>query len=202
MYKRQEQEAQAALFQRQKDAEARRYEQEQEAEAVKKQAEAARFAKEQEAAGISAVGKAEAASIQAKALAEAEGIDRKAEAMKKYGQAAVIEMVMNALPAIARNVAEPLSKVDKITMYGDGNSAKLLQDIINGTTQITEGISQGMGIDVKALLSGMIGGKVAAAGQEPCAPAPAPAQTANMDSSGKAAAPAEISPSNQPSENG
>ena len=159
---RKEQEAQAALFQRQKEAEARRYEQEQEAEAVKKQAEAARFAKEQEAAGISAVGKAEAAAIQAKALAEAEGIDKKAEAMKKYGQAAVIEMVMNALPEIAKNVAEPLSKVDKITMYGDGNSAKLLQDIINGTTQITEGISQGMGIDVKALLSGMLGGKIAA----------------------------------------
>ena len=82
--------------------------------------------------------------------------------MEKYGQAAVIEMVMNALPDIAKNVAEPLSKVDKITMYGDGNSAKLLQDIINGTTQITEGITQGMGIDVKALIAGMIGGKVAA----------------------------------------
>ena len=56
--------------------------------------------------------------------------------------------------------------------------------------------------EILLLLSGMIGGKVAADGQEPCAPAPAPAQTANMDSSGKAAAPAEISPSNQPSENG
>ena len=167
---RKEQEAQAALFQRQKDAEAKRYEQEQEAEAVKKQAEAARFAKEQEAAGISAVGKAEAAAIQAKALAEAEGIDKKAEAMKKYGQAAVIEMVMNALPEIAKNVAQPLSKVDKITMYGEGNSAKLLEDIINGTTQVSEGIAQGMGIDIKALLSGMLGGKVAAESQEPPAP--------------------------------
>ena len=51
-------------------------------------------------------------SIRAKALAEAEGIDKKAEAMKKYGEAAVIEMIMNALPEIAKNVAEPLSKVD------------------------------------------------------------------------------------------
>ena len=42
--------------------------------------------------------------------------------------------VKNALPEIAKNVAEPLSKVDKITMYGEGNSAKLLGDIINGTT--------------------------------------------------------------------
>ena len=159
---RMEQEAQADLFKRQKDAEAKRYEEEQAAEAAKKAAEAAKYAKEQEAAGIAAVGKAEAEAIQAKALAEAEGIDRKAEAMKKYGQAAMVEMVMQALPDIARNVAEPLSKVEKITMYGEGNSAKLLQDIINGTTQITEGFTEGMGIDIKSLLAGLLGGKIAA----------------------------------------
>ena len=158
---RMEQEAQADLFKRQKEAEAKRYEEEQAAEAMKKAAEAAKFAKEQEAAGIAAVGRAEAEAIQAKALAEAEGIDRKAEAMKKYGEAAIVEMIMEALPEIAKNVAEPLSKVDKITMYGEGNSAKLLSDIVNGTTQVTEGLTAGMGIDLKSLLAGIIGGKMA-----------------------------------------
>jgi len=121
-----------------------------------------RFAKEQEAEGIKAVGEAEAAAIRAKAVAEAEGIDKKAEAMKKYGEAAVIEMVMNALPEIAKNVAEPLSKVDKITMYGEGNSAKLISDIVGSTTQITEGFASGMGLDIKSLLVGALGGKLAA----------------------------------------
>ncbi|MBQ9990480.1 MAG: flotillin family protein [Lachnospiraceae bacterium] len=157
---RQEQEAQAELFKRQKEAEARRYEKEQEAFAEMKIAEAQKFAKEQEAEGIEAVGKAEAAAIRAKALAEAEGIDKKAEAMKKYGEAAVVEMVVGALPEIAKNVAEPLSKVDKITMYGEGNSSKLLADIINGTTQVTDGISAGMGIDLKSLILGAMGGKL------------------------------------------
>ena len=124
-------------------------------------AEAQRFAREQEAEGIAAVGKAEAEAIRAKALAEAEGIDKKAEAMKKYGEAAVVEMIMAALPEIAKNVAEPLGKVDKITMYGEGNSAKLIGDIVNSTTQITEGISAGMGIDLKSLLMGALGGKLA-----------------------------------------
>ena len=159
---RQEQEAQAALFKRQKDAEAKRFEQEQQAAAEMKIAEAKRFAQEQEAEGIAAVGRAEAEAIRAKALAEAEGIDKKAEAMKKYGEAAVVEMIMAALPEIAKNVAEPLSKVDKITMYGEGNSAKLVGDIVNSTTQITEGISSGMGIDLKSLLMGALGGKLAA----------------------------------------
>lgn len=158
---REEQQAQAELFKRQKEAEAKKFEQQQDAEAKKAMAEAVRFAREQEAEGIRATGLAEAEAIRAKATAEAEGIDKKAEAMKKYGEAAIIEMIMQALPEIAKNVAEPLSKVDKITMYGEGNSAKMLQDIINSTTQVTEGLAQGMGIDVKALLSSIVGAKIA-----------------------------------------
>lgn len=146
-----ERRAEAELITRQKEAEAKRYEQ------------------EQTAAGIRAVGEAEAEAIRLKALAEAEGIDKKAEAMKKYGDAAVIEMIMQALPEIAKNVAEPLSKVDKITMYGDGNNAKLISDIVNTTTQVSEGFTQSMGIDLKSLLAGILGGRLAVA---PIAPPP------------------------------
>ena len=147
-------------------ADAERYAAEQAAEADlfrrTKEAEAKMIERRREAEGIRAVGEAEAEAIKLKALAEAEGIDKKAEAMKKYGEAAVIEMIMGALPEIAKNVAEPLSKVDKITMYGEGNSAKLLSDIVNGTTQVTEGISAGMGIDIKSLIMGALGGKMVA----------------------------------------
>jgi len=149
-------------------ADAERYAAQQAAEAElfrrTKEAEAKMIERQREAEGIRAVGEAEAEAIRLKALAEAEGIDKKAEAMKKYGEAAVIEMIMGALPEIAKNVAEPLSKVDKITMYGEGNSAKLLADIVNGTTQVTEGISAGMGLDIKSLLAGALGGKLASDG--------------------------------------
>ena len=86
--------------------------------------------------------------------------------MQKYGEAAIIEIIMKEMPEIAKNVAEPLSKVDKITMYGEGNSAKLIEDIVNGTTQVTEGMSSGLGIDLKALISGFLGGKVAGASDD------------------------------------
>lgn len=174
----QEKRAEAALFKRQKEAEAKLFEEQQAAEAAKaraeaklfeeqKSAEAVRVAAVAKAEGISAVGKAEAEAIQAKALAEAEGIDAKAEAMKKYGEAAIVEMLVKVLPDIAKNVAEPLSKVDKITMYGDGNSAKLIQDIINGTTQVSEGMLSGLGVDLKSLLAGFIGGKAATPNDTP-----------------------------------
>ncbi|MBO4326602.1 MAG: flotillin family protein [Clostridia bacterium] len=173
-----EQRAAAQKVQRQLEAEARLIEVEKEAEAKKvaaeaalveatKKAEAELVEATKRAEGIRAVGEAEATATRARALAEAEGIDKKAEAMKKYGEAAVIEMVMKALPEIAKNVAEPLSKVNKITMYGEGNSAKLVNDIVNSTNQITNGITEGMGIDLKSLLYGILGGKIAVSGTNP-----------------------------------
>ena len=106
------------------------------AEALKAKAEAERMAKEEEAMGVRAFMLAEAEGIRAKALAEAEGIEKKAIAMEKMKEAAILEMYFNVLPDIAKNVAEPLTNIDKITMYGEGNSAKMVKDIINSTTQI------------------------------------------------------------------
>ena len=157
-----QQEADAKLYQLKKEAEADRFQREQEAEAQKAEAEAQKFAKMQEAEGIAAVGKAEADAIRAKGLAEAEGINAKAEAMKKYGEAAVLEMYFKALPEVVKNAATPLAQVDKITMYGEGNSSKLVGDIIGSTTKITDGLTEATGVDIRALLAGFLGGKVAA----------------------------------------
>lgn len=114
------QQADAELYKRQRNAEADKFEKQQEAEAKKAQAEAELFAKQQEAAGIRAVGEAEAKAIEAKGLAEAEALEKKAEAMKKYGQAAMVEMIVKALPEMAKAIAEPLSTIDKVTII-DGN---------------------------------------------------------------------------------
>lgn len=118
----------------------------------------------QEAEGIAAVGKAEADAIRAKGLAEAEGINAKAEAMKKYGEAAVLEMYFKALPDVVKNAAAPLAQVDKITMYGEGNSSKLVGDIIGSTTKITDGLTEATGVDIRAILAGFLGGKLADSG--------------------------------------
>lgn len=116
-----EQKASADLARRQREAEAKKYEQEKEAEARKAQAEAEKFAMLQEAEGIKAKGEAEAAAIQAKGLAEAEAMEKKADAMKKYGQAAMMEMIVQALPEMAKAIAEPLAAIDKVTIIDSGN---------------------------------------------------------------------------------
>lgn len=157
-----QQEADAKLYQLKKEAEADRFQREQEAEAQKAEAAAHKYAKMQEAEGIAAVGQAEADAIRAKGLAEAEGINAKAEAMKKYGEAAVLEMYFKALPDIVKNAAAPLENVDKITMYGDGNSSRMVGDIINSTTKITDGLSEATGVDIRAILSGFLNAKTSA----------------------------------------
>ena len=128
---------------------------------VKIEAEAQRYAKQQEAEGIRKRGLAEAEAIRAKALAEAEGIQKKAEAMKQMGEAAVLEMYFKAMPEIAKNIAEPLAKVDKITMYGEGNSSKLVKDIMSTLTQVTDGMKESTGVDLSAVLAGFAGAKIA-----------------------------------------
>lgn len=175
--------ADADLYSRQKRAEAEAYEREKEANAEltvrTKQAEAQRveaevklFEQEQEAKAVEARGVAEARAIELKGLAEAKsieaqglavaaGIEAKAEAMGKYNDAAVMEMYFNTLPEVAKSIASPLSQVDSITMYGEGNSAKMIQDMTVSMSQVMDGVSSGLGFDAKSLIAGLIGGKMA-----------------------------------------
>ena len=145
-----EKEAEADLIRRQRDAEAKKYEAIQEAEAKKAEAEALRFAMEQEAEGIRARG-----------LAEAEAIEKKAEAQKKMGEASILEMYLNALPEVVKGAAAPLAQTEKIVMYGDGNSTRLIKDIMGSANQVVDGLKESTGIDLQALVAGFAGGKIA-----------------------------------------
>lgn len=136
-----EKQAEADLVRRQKEAEAKAYEAVKSAEAKKAQADADRYAAEQQAAGIQAVGAAEAAAIEAKA-----------EAQKKMGEASIIEMYFKALPDVVASAAAPLAKVDKIVQYGDGNSTKLVKDVMTSANQIMEAMADS-GIDIKDMLT-------------------------------------------------
>lgn len=153
----------AQLFERQKNAEAEKFEKEKEAEALRATAEAQKFAMEQEGEGIRAKGTAEAEAIRAKALAEAEGIEKKALAMQKMNEAAILEMYFNALPDVVKNAATPLNNVDRITMYGDGNTTKLMKDVMGTVVQVTDGLKESTGVDLSAVLAGFLGGKAAGA---------------------------------------
>lgn len=146
------QKADADLYTRTKDAEAVLAEETRKAEAIKLKAEAEKVAALDRAKGIEAVG-----------LAEAMAIEKKAEAMKKMEQAAVLGLILdsNVLPQIVQAAAAPLAQTDKIVMYGEGNAAKLSQDIMKTSSNILEGVKESLGIDLSSILSGALGGAVA-----------------------------------------
>lgn len=131
-----ETDAQAELEYQKREAEAKAYMAEQEARAIKAKADAAKYAALQEAEGIKAKGEAEATATQAKLTAEAEGIrakgDAEAEAMDKKSEAfkksefarleMILEMQKIVLPQVAQSIAEPMSSIKDVTIYGQTGS--------------------------------------------------------------------------------
>lgn len=161
--------AQAALEQQKREAEAQAYKAEQMAKAIKAKADAEKYAALQEAAGIEAKGKAEAAAkeavlraeaagIEAKGIAEAEAMDRKAQAFEKYGNVAVIDMYTRmyekVLPSVAQHVAEPMSKIGDVTIYGTtGNELSGVGGNVPVVMkQVFDTVASSTGVDLKDIV--------------------------------------------------
>ncbi|RSK25783.1 flotillin family protein [Bacillus sp. HMF5848] len=109
-----------------------------------------------------AQGEAEAEVIRLKGLAEAEAKQKIAEAFEKYGQAAVLDMIVRMLPEYAKQVATPLSNIDKITVVdtgsGEGGGAnKVTSYATNLMSTLQESLKASSGIDVKDLLENFSG---------------------------------------------
>ena len=118
------------------------------------------------AKAIEAEGLAQARVIREKAFAEAEAKEKLAEAYQKYGQAAMTEMVVNALPEITKSmseaVASSLYNIGKVTIVdtggGSGGSSgvsKLTGYAVDALTQIPEVVKATTGIDMVSLLQGI-----------------------------------------------
>lgn len=159
-----EQKAKAEKEVRQQNAEAELIEAENLAKARIAKAKADKEASELEAAGIKAKlqaeadGKkamllAEAEGVKAKGLAEAEAIEKKAEAQAKMKEASIVEMMMNALPQIAKEVSAPLNNIDSITMYGD-QSTKLVEENTQKIDKVLKVAEDSLGLDLKSMIAG------------------------------------------------
>ena len=81
-------------------------------------------------------------------------MDKKAEAMKKYGQAAMAQMAIEVLPQVAKEVAAPLSKVDKITLYGEGGMGSLSGNVPSVMAKVFDTVKSATGIDLQEIAKG------------------------------------------------
>lgn len=122
------------------------------------QAEATRSVGIAEADASKAKGLAEAEVTQAKGLAEALAMAKKAEAWQQYNEAAILQIVAEALPSLASAVAEPLGKTEKIVVIGGGTdgsagASRVTQDVTNIIAQLPPVIQSLTGVDLQELIS-------------------------------------------------
>ncbi|MFI5724179.1 SPFH domain-containing protein [Streptomyces cyaneofuscatus] len=151
--------ADAARYQAEQEAEARRIAQVKEAEA---DAERSRLTGQGEKLHRSALadavrieGEAEAASIAAKGAAEAEAMQKKADAFAQYGDAAVLQMLVEVLPDVVAKASEPLSAVDKLTVISTDGASQLARTVTDNVAQGVELLSSTTGVDVAQLLQNL-----------------------------------------------
>ncbi|MFI9024643.1 flotillin family protein [Streptomyces sp. NPDC053560] len=173
--------ADAARYQAEQEAEARRIGLVKEAEAA---AERARLTGEGEKAQRAALaeavrieGEAEAAAIGAKGSAEAEAMRQKADAFAQYGDAAVLQMLVQVLPDVVGKASEPLSAVDKLTVISTDGAGRLPRAVADNVAQGVELLGSTTGVDLAGLLKGIT--------ERQGTPAPAPASADPAASNGK-----------------
>ena len=104
-----------------------------------------------------AQGTAEAEIIRLRGLAEAEAKEKIAEAFEQFGQAAVLDMIVKMLPEYAKQVASPLSNIDKITVVDtgggvNGGAGKVTAYATDLMSSLQETLKASSGIDVKELI--------------------------------------------------
>lgn len=136
-------------------AESRKAEANAEAEAIKlkakAEADAAAINGEAKAKAISAVGLAEAEAIKARGLAEAEAMEKKAEAYQKYTGAAMADKLIEKLPDLAKAIAEPLSQISDIKIYGGGIES-VTDNVPTVLAKVFDTVQSAVGIDMKNIV--------------------------------------------------
>lgn len=112
-----------------------------------------------EAEASKAKGLAEAAVILAQGEAMAEAMRKKAEAWEKYGEAAIVQTIAELLPQLAKNVAEPLSRIDKMVVInsgpsgpGGGGASKITRDVADIVSQLPPIVEGLTGVDLAKMI--------------------------------------------------
>lgn len=134
-----------------------------EAEAIRvraiAEADAKKIQAQADAEAIRAKGLAEAEAIKAKGIAEAEAKDKLAEAMAKYGEAAIVEMIVNKLPEVMNEVSKPMGQIDKLTVIDNGGAqgaskvSKIVTDVAANGFEVLKDLT---GIDLSETLNNFV----------------------------------------------
>ncbi len=171
-----------------REAEAMQFRIEAEAKAM---AEQKRLDGQAQADAERAKGTAEAEVIRLRGLAEAEAKEKLAEAFEKFGEAAVLDIIVKMLPELAGKIADPIGSIDKLTVVDTGHgegAARVSNYVTSLMATAPEMLKSVSGIDVEGLIKGLTSGKLGTGGASRTSVVDAPAGA--VDASNAALPPA------------
>lgn len=156
-----EQAAEADRIRRMREADALQYSIETQAKAS---AEQKRLDGLAEADAERARGTAEAEVIRLRGIAEADAKEKLAEAFQKFGEAAVLDIIVKMLPELAGKIAQPISAIEKLTVVDTGKgegAARVSNYVTELMSTAPEMLKSVSGIDVEELIKGLTAKKSA-----------------------------------------
>jgi flotillin len=101
-----------------------------------------------------AEGLAEAEAIAARGQAEAEAMQRKADAYARYNDAAVVDIVADALPKVVAEAAAPMGQIDQMTVISTDGASQTVRSVASTVAQSNEMLKSLFGVDVAGLVQG------------------------------------------------
>ena len=125
-----------------------------EAEAIEglKRGEAEKARRTAEADALRAEGGAQAAAILATGEAEAEAMNKRADAYARYNEAAVLQMLVEVLPKVARELASPMAAIDQLTVISTDGAGALPKQVTDNLVQTMAMLKNTTGVDLEAIV--------------------------------------------------
>lgn len=122
-----------------------------------KEAEGLRRYAEAEAHRIRTVGEAEAEALRKREMVEVDLLRLKAEAYKEFGQAALAIQMIETMPDVAKAIAAPLSKTEKIVFMGSGEGSgpsAMISEVAKSAQLVNEALQSMTGVGLDDILQG------------------------------------------------
>ncbi|HKW59952.1 MAG TPA: SPFH domain-containing protein [Candidatus Dormibacteraeota bacterium] len=107
-------------------------------------------------------GGAEAQIVLTKGEAEAKALAMRADAYKQFNEAAIIQTVLSALPDIVRAAAEPMGKIDSLTVMSADGASDIVRNATRAMIESTTAIKGLTGLDVPGLIGTALGRNIGA----------------------------------------
>lgn len=82
-------------------------------------------------------------------------MQKKADAYAQYGDAAVLQMLVEVLPQVVAKASEPLSAIEKMTVISTDGASQLSRTVADNVAQGMELLSSTTGVDLAQLLQGI-----------------------------------------------